>query len=207
MISSSNSLSGYVSRAELLSKDSTTSIFQFDKAYWPQPAMSAIRPPADYSAQEFASYGHQHHGALPPDAAAASRAEDQGGMADYPGHSEQDRNGRPKRKRISPQQLDTLLSLFQQTDTPSYEQRERVAARLSMSNREVQVSSCTIMFFERDDSPPFCLTGLVPESACERAQRQAEAAAHGASGALREGRVSVTASRQNSNSTSRACLL
>lgn len=53
---------------------------------------------------------------------------------------EADKSGRPKRKRIAPQQLETLLHLFQQTDTPSYEQREKVAGQLGMSNREVQVS-------------------------------------------------------------------
>lgn len=47
---------------------------------------------------------------------------------------------RPKRKRITPEQLEVLLSLFAETDTPSYELRETVGAQLKMSNREVQVS-------------------------------------------------------------------
>ena len=47
---------------------------------------------------------------------------------------------RPKRKRIDPEQLEVLLGLFAQTDTPSYELRDRIAAQLNMSNREVQVS-------------------------------------------------------------------
>jgi hypothetical protein len=58
---------------------------------------------------------------------------------DSPTLLDQDRQLRPKRKRISPEQLDALLGLFQQTDTPSFEQRERVAMSLGMSNREVQV--------------------------------------------------------------------
>jgi len=50
-----------------------------------------------------------------------------------------ERTSRPKRKRITPDQLQVLLSLFEQTDTPSYELRESVGAQLGMSNREVQV--------------------------------------------------------------------
>jgi len=46
---------------------------------------------------------------------------------------------RPKRKRINPEQLEVLLALFAETDTPSYELRESVGAQLGMSNREVQV--------------------------------------------------------------------
>ncbi|KAK9899161.1 homeobox-domain-containing protein [Cystobasidium minutum MCA 4210] len=83
-------------------------------------------------------YGILHRTALPPAPSAVSANEDST-TSEYVVQGEQDRNGRPKRKRISPQQLEALLELFQQTDTPSYEQRERVAARLGMSNREVQV--------------------------------------------------------------------
>lgn len=50
-----------------------------------------------------------------------------------------DRMGRPKRKRINPEQLARLLDLFSHTDTPSYEMRENVGAELGMTNREVQV--------------------------------------------------------------------
>ena len=46
---------------------------------------------------------------------------------------------RPKRKRISPMQLETLVNLFAETDTPTYEVREAVGQQLGMSNREVQV--------------------------------------------------------------------
>lgn len=46
---------------------------------------------------------------------------------------------KPKRKRISPEQFSLLTELFQQTDTPSHELRERLAKRLDMTNREVQV--------------------------------------------------------------------
>jgi hypothetical protein len=52
-----------------------------------------------------------------------------------------DKMTRPKRKRISPQQLQSLLAIFSQTDTPSYELRDSVGAELGMSNREVQVRS------------------------------------------------------------------
>jgi len=44
-----------------------------------------------------------------------------------------------KRKRISPEQLKALLEIFQKTDTPSSEVRERLAEQLNMSKREVQV--------------------------------------------------------------------
>lgn len=47
---------------------------------------------------------------------------------------------KPKRKRISPEQLDALTALFEQTDSPSFDVRERLGAQLNMSNREVQVS-------------------------------------------------------------------
>ncbi|CAO3649637.1 unnamed protein product [Mucor hiemalis] len=46
---------------------------------------------------------------------------------------------KPKRKRISPEQFCLLTELFQQTDTPSHEIRERLAKKLNMTNREVQV--------------------------------------------------------------------
>ncbi|KAI9285665.1 hypothetical protein BC943DRAFT_336967 [Umbelopsis sp. AD052] len=44
-----------------------------------------------------------------------------------------------KRKRISPEQLKSLLEVFEQTDTPSSQLREELAERLNMSKREVQV--------------------------------------------------------------------
>ncbi|KAG0180657.1 hypothetical protein DFQ28_002931 [Apophysomyces sp. BC1034] len=44
-----------------------------------------------------------------------------------------------KRKRISPDQFRALSELFEQTDTPNYELRERLAKKLNMTNREVQV--------------------------------------------------------------------
>ncbi|KAI8996818.1 homeobox domain-containing protein [Pilobolus umbonatus] len=46
---------------------------------------------------------------------------------------------KPKRKRISPEQLSALTELFQQTDTPSHDLREKLAKKLEMTNREVQV--------------------------------------------------------------------
>ncbi|KAI8882848.1 homeobox-domain-containing protein [Backusella circina FSU 941] len=47
--------------------------------------------------------------------------------------------GKPKRKRITTEQLCLLSELFKQTDTPSHDIREKLAKRLNMTNREVQV--------------------------------------------------------------------
>ncbi|OZJ01536.1 hypothetical protein BZG36_05724 [Bifiguratus adelaidae] len=44
-----------------------------------------------------------------------------------------------KRKRITPEQLQDLVALFEQTDTPSFEVRESLAKKLGMTNREIQV--------------------------------------------------------------------
>ncbi|KAF9972481.1 hypothetical protein BGZ73_004408 [Actinomortierella ambigua] len=44
-----------------------------------------------------------------------------------------------KRKRITPEQLEHLVALFEKTDTPSYETREGLAKKLGMTNREIQV--------------------------------------------------------------------
>ncbi|KAI7855643.1 homeobox domain-containing protein [Circinella umbellata] len=46
---------------------------------------------------------------------------------------------KPKRKRISQEQFQALSELFEQTDTPNYELREKLALKLNMTNREVQV--------------------------------------------------------------------
>ncbi|ORY92231.1 homeobox domain-domain-containing protein, partial [Syncephalastrum racemosum] len=46
---------------------------------------------------------------------------------------------KPKRKRISPEQFQALSQLFEQTDTPNFELREKLAQKLKMTNREVQV--------------------------------------------------------------------
>ncbi|KAM0793240.1 hypothetical protein ACM66B_000704 [Microbotryomycetes sp. NB124-2] len=46
---------------------------------------------------------------------------------------------KPKRKRISPEQLEHLLGLFNQTDAPNFDQREKVAQATGMTNREVQI--------------------------------------------------------------------
>ncbi|KAK4058041.1 hypothetical protein OIO90_000780 [Microbotryomycetes sp. JL221] len=46
---------------------------------------------------------------------------------------------KPKRKRINPDQLQHLVALFDETDSPNFEQRERVARLTSMTNREVQI--------------------------------------------------------------------
>ncbi|GBB83628.1 hypothetical protein RclHR1_10320006 [Rhizophagus clarus] len=44
-----------------------------------------------------------------------------------------------KRKRITQEQLQDLVAMFDQTDTPSYDVREKLAKKLNMTNREVQV--------------------------------------------------------------------
>ncbi|KAF8949837.1 Mix paired-like homeobox, partial [Entomortierella lignicola] len=43
-----------------------------------------------------------------------------------------------KRKRITPEQLEDLVGLFEKTDTPSFEIRESLAKKLGMTNREIQ---------------------------------------------------------------------
>ncbi|KXN70628.1 hypothetical protein CONCODRAFT_78748 [Conidiobolus coronatus NRRL 28638] len=48
-------------------------------------------------------------------------------------------DNRPKRKRITQEQLVDLLAMFEQTNTPSFEVREQLANKLNMTNREVQV--------------------------------------------------------------------
>ncbi|BGP44889.1 hypothetical protein JCM10450v2_000704 [Rhodotorula kratochvilovae] len=46
---------------------------------------------------------------------------------------------KPKRKRISPEQLVSLVAVFETTDSPSYDVREKLGNETGMSNREVQV--------------------------------------------------------------------
>jgi hypothetical protein len=82
---------------------------------------------------------------LEPKPVASDKMEVSLSASSYSGTSRQssmdmDKMIRPKRKRIDPEQLEVLLGLFAQTDTPSYELRDRIAAQLNMSNREVQVS-------------------------------------------------------------------
>ncbi|ORE08864.1 hypothetical protein BCV72DRAFT_224447 [Rhizopus microsporus var. microsporus] len=48
-------------------------------------------------------------------------------------------NNRPKRKRITPSQLEVLTSIFERIKTPNYQLREMTARELNMTNREVQV--------------------------------------------------------------------
>ncbi|GAA5834517.1 hypothetical protein JCM9279_004340 [Rhodotorula babjevae] len=48
-------------------------------------------------------------------------------------------NCRPKRKRIHPEQLERLLEVFETTDSPTYEVRDKLGADTGMTNREVQV--------------------------------------------------------------------
>ncbi|KAI8604917.1 hypothetical protein EDD21DRAFT_364910 [Dissophora ornata] len=49
-----------------------------------------------------------------------------------------------KRKRITPEQLEDLVGLFEKTDTPSFEIREGLAKKLGMTNREIQVMMTSI---------------------------------------------------------------
>ncbi|GAB5591976.1 hypothetical protein Unana1_06876 [Umbelopsis nana] len=44
-----------------------------------------------------------------------------------------------KRKRITPDQFAQLMALFEHNDTPSYEIRDKLAGKIGMSNREIQV--------------------------------------------------------------------
>ncbi|GAA95151.1 uncharacterized protein L969DRAFT_51771 [Mixia osmundae IAM 14324] len=46
---------------------------------------------------------------------------------------------RPRRKKIMPEQLDVLINVFALSTTLSFEDREQLARRLGMTNREVQV--------------------------------------------------------------------
>jgi len=46
---------------------------------------------------------------------------------------------RPKRRRITPEQLEILTGVFAEHDTPGYELREKLAGQLNMTIREVQV--------------------------------------------------------------------
>lgn len=140
MFHSQNILPSLVAQEGLLLGDTTKATLFVDRiqSYWPKIDMSAQSHGRSEEHANNGPYGILHRTALPPAPSAVSANEDST-TSEYVVQGEQDRNGRPKRKRISPQQLEALLELFQQTDTPSYEQRERVAARLGMSNREVQV--------------------------------------------------------------------
>lgn len=74
-------------------------------------------------------------------AAAAAAAAAVAAQADQP--------KKAKRKRITPEQLEDLVGLFEKTDTPSFEIRENLAKKLGMTNREIQVtlftpSSCCV---------------------------------------------------------------
>jgi Homeodomain len=53
---------------------------------------------------------------------------------------------RPRRKRITPEQLDILTAAFDVGDTPTYDVREHIAAQTLMSNREVQGQCCLSVF-------------------------------------------------------------
>ncbi|KAK9763013.1 hypothetical protein K7432_010697 [Basidiobolus ranarum] len=44
-----------------------------------------------------------------------------------------------KRKKISPEQLEDLLEIFEISNTPDFETREKLAKKLNMSNREIQI--------------------------------------------------------------------
>ena len=61
------------------------------------------------------------------------------GLSSQGSFTENDNTNKPKRKKISPEQLETLVALFSRVETPTYELRKNVGAQLKMSNREVQV--------------------------------------------------------------------
>lgn len=67
-------------------------------------------------------------------------------------------DNKPKRKRISPDQFCLLSELFEQTDTPSHELRERLAKKLEMTNREVQVFFFCIVFNNKEPCDVYCVT-------------------------------------------------
>lgn len=46
---------------------------------------------------------------------------------------------RPKRKKITQEQLEHLVSIFEQVHTPEFELRETMGKQIGMTNREVQV--------------------------------------------------------------------
>ncbi|KAF9086195.1 hypothetical protein BGX29_001518, partial [Mortierella sp. GBA35] len=72
-----------------------------------------------------------HQQADSSNASAAAAAAQQLAQADQP--------KKAKRKRITPEQLEDLVGLFEKTDTPSFEIRENLAKKLGMTNREIQV--------------------------------------------------------------------
>lgn len=73
-----------------------------------------------------------------------------------------------KRKRISQEQFQRLMEVFEQTDTPSSEVRENLAQELGMTKREVQVF---IIIQPHDDGFMYdscvCTLGVVPKSPCK----------------------------------------
>lgn len=145
MFSTQNTFSGFLSQERVLFHKDTRATVSFDKleSYWPQIDM-AEHPLQFHSRDDDNGPRDIRQRTSLPLAPGDANPIDELAIPDNATHAEQDRNGRPKRKRITPHQLESLLDLFQQTDTPSYEQRERLASRLGMSNREVQVSVCVL---------------------------------------------------------------
>jgi len=86
---------------------------------------------------------------------------------------EADQPKKAKRKRITPEQLEDLVGLFEKTDTPSFEVREKLAKKLGMSNREIQVcgnlacmqASVLTLCHSSLTRPCSPALGLVPEQA------------------------------------------
>lgn len=56
---------------------------------------------------------------------------------------------KPKRKKISPEQLVELCALFDQTDAPSFEQRDKVGRAVGMTNREGETETGSPGIFDR----------------------------------------------------------
>jgi len=88
----------------------------------PDSATPSLKSPASPSSRRYSA----------PPRSSFSAAEQEANQDDHPVK-------KAKRKRITPEQLVDLLALFEKTDTPSFEVREKLANQLNMTNREVQV--------------------------------------------------------------------
>ena len=94
-------------------------------SYMPTGAHPYGQPPMPYGAYPNAQQ-HVGHVVSPP----YGPSHAQPGPAAAP---------RPKRRRITPEQLEILTGVFAEHDTPGYELREKLAGQLNMTIREVQV--------------------------------------------------------------------
>ncbi|KAI8332874.1 homeobox domain-containing protein [Chlamydoabsidia padenii] len=79
------------------------------------------------------------HALLNPEPALSKRHSIKVKTTNTEGTTGNNSNGRPKRKRITPEQFRTLSDYFSQTDTPNHDLRDKISKSLNMTNREVQV--------------------------------------------------------------------